>query len=677
MTSCFVPLRASTLTLVAAAVMSFLPAFSAQAGESMETLIPASGIEGVLLSPTGSWVAASATRGQLAGLLIQRVGQAEVHNVLTTRGGIRSVQWIGPNALIATLDTDTGRRRVIQRFEFAGGKVIQEQEVISAPGWLVGALPLVKDTVVWAFEGRQNTWLRRVQVQDLVAFVDADKTGRFATSIPGEKVASSLVHGREWVLDREGNARAYLLHRKDRIIFFAKKNAKSPFRKILEFEDWESERQIKPVAVAADGESLLVFAYAGHDTIGLHEFDVQSRRFGPALLIRPDADIKSALIDQLSGEVIAGVFELDGQESHQYLEGFQQKFLKDFKSRYAQDEIRVISGTLDRRLFVYRVAGPTNPGDFYLRDRGERKDVLIAQSGSLIDRGRLAPTESLVVESEDGTEIEAYLTMPSEGDPAARHPLIVMPHGGPIGVRDNRSYDPLVQYFASWGFAVLQPNYRGSGGYGREFERAGRKQWARGIEDDIDAAVEAVLARQSVDPERICIAGGSYGGFSALASVVRHRDRYRCAVSWNGVSDIPLVLDSSDIADSEKVAELFSEIAGDVEEERAKMVEASPVYHVDKIETPVFVLYGTEDRRVDPDHSHRVLLMMETLGKPFEVLEVDQMAHSPSRTEFVIVARSMRRFLTRYLNPGEAFVADPETTTENEAEFQPRYYMDR
>lgn len=107
------------------------------------------------------------------------------------------------------------------------------------------------------------------------------------------------------------------------------------------------------------------------------------------------------------------------------------------------------------------------------------------------------------------------------------------------------------------------------------------------------------------------------------------------------------------------------------------MLEASPAYHLDQVETPVFVIFGTEDRRVDPDHSHRVLLMLETLGKPVEVLEVEEMAHGYSRTELVIVARSMRRFLTRYLQPDSPYIADPETATESEAEFQPRYIIDR
>ncbi len=239
-------------------------------------------------------------------------------------------------------------------------------------------------------------------------------------------------------------------------------------------------------------------------------------------------------------------------------------------------------------------------------------------------------------------------------------PLVVMPHGGPIGVRDRKQYDPLVQYLVSWGFAVLQPNYRGSAGYGRKFRESAKKAWAKGIEDDIDAAVEYAMALPEIDAERVCMFGGSYGGFSAVASVVRHKDRYRCAISVNGVSDIPLLYDSSDMADSKRVMAFYEEFVGDLETERENLIAVSPAYHVAEIETPIFMIYGTADRRVDPDHSHRMLLMLETYGKEHDSMELEGMTHSPTRDEWVEIARAVRGYLTRYLLPSEEFRPDPE-----------------
>jgi dipeptidyl aminopeptidase/acylaminoacyl peptidase len=151
----------------------------------------------------------------------------------------------------------------------------------------------------------------------------------------------------------------------------------------------------------------------------------------------------------------------------------------------------------------------------------------------------------------------------------------------------------------------------------------------------------------------------SYGGFSALSSVVRHRKRYACAVSWNGVSDIPLLADSSDIADSKISLDFFEEYIGDLETERKKLIEASPVYHADQIETPVLFIYGTDDRRVDPDHSHRMMLMLELYGRVFESLEVRGMAHAYTRREGIIISRAMRRYISKYLDPSRRYRRDP------------------
>jgi dipeptidyl aminopeptidase/acylaminoacyl peptidase len=307
---------------------------------------------------------------------------------------------------------------------------------------------------------------------------------------------------------------------------------------------------------------------------------------------------------------------------------------------------------------VLWVSSPTNPGTYYFHDVNTGELNPIGDVAQGLDRSKLVDVETIEVESSDGTRVEAFLALPSDRKSSGA-PLIVMPHGGPIGVRDNKDYNPLVQYFASWGFAFLQVNYRGSSGYGRRFEEAGKKQWAQGIEDDIDAAVEYAIARPEIDGTRICIVGSSYGGFSALASVIRHKTRYRCAASVNGVTDVPFSFAGDNCADEEGCLDAFAEIVGDPDTERDKLMEISPAYHVEEIHTPVFVIYGTEDQRLDPDHSHRLLLMLETLGKEHESLEVKGAAHSLTKEEWELVSIELRRFLTRYLFPSIDFVGDP------------------
>ncbi len=147
---------------------------------------------------------------------------------------------------------------------------------------------------------------------------------------------------------------------------------------------------------------------------------------------------------------------------------------------------------------------------------------------------------------------------------------------------------------------------------------------------------------------------------------MRHRNRYRCAATLNGVSDIPLVFEESDCADSERCVERWKEAIGDPESERDRLVDVSPAYHVRDIATPVFVGYGTDDTRVDPDHSQRLILMLETLGMPHEALEIQGAVHAPTQREWVIYARALRRFLTKHLLPEQGFVDDPQPADDGE-----------
>ena len=142
---------------------------------------------------------------------------------------------------------------------------------------------------------------------------------------------------------------------------------------------------------------------------------------------------------------------------------------------------------------------------------------------------------------------------------------------------------------------------------------------------------------------------GSYGGFSALARVRRHPSRFRCAVTINGVSDIPHLGTSADFADAKNAAETFSELIGDLKTEREKLIEVSPAYHLAEIDTPILVVYGDKDRRVDPDNAHRLLLLLELYGKEHQGLLIPGASHSPTREQWIDTAPYLRAFLAKYL----------------------------
>jgi dipeptidyl aminopeptidase/acylaminoacyl peptidase len=650
--------------LLASLVLLLGASVSSLAGESAENLFANTGVSSVKISPDGRWIVARGSSGLRAGILVQRVGSANVEGVLATKGHVEAVSWVDQNTIIAELYSSFGRRFMAVRFEFTNGRVTQEESFIDAPGWLVDPRPLEPGEVIWAFNFKGRASLHRVRLAELEHFGEKKSSaGRIV--LPGERLADVAGWADIWVVGPDGDARVVRRFSDDEdedgesdgyTILFREEGARR-FREVDRYGAFDAANEIIPVAVSSDGKSMVVIAYNGANTLGVHLFRPDTGEFGETLFVRPGVDVKHVQLDPIWRRVFAAVYEVDGEERYHFLSDVGDRLLSGLGPAFEKETLRLVAISADLRLFAFRVSSSTNPGAFYVRDVARGETTLIAQEGSNIDRAALSPVTTFVVESADGTSVEAFLTLPrsKRGEPA---PLIVMPHGGPAGVRDTRSYDPFVQYFASWGFSVVQVNYRGSAGYGLDFSNSGKKQWATGIEDDIDAAVDHVTALPEVDGARICIVGASYGGFSALASVIRHKDRYSCAISWNGVTDIPLLYDSSDIADSKHSLEFYQEFVGDLEIDRESLLKASPAYHADQVETPVLFVFGSEDRRVDPDHSHRMMLMLDLYGKEFESLEVEGMAHGPSRREGIIIARAMRRFVSKYLEPTQTFQRD-------------------
>lgn len=630
------------------------------AGQSAEAFFPNDGVLQIRVSPSGDWIAAEARKGDESMVIVQRVGLPKLVSLVSAEW-IGRVVWDGPDSLIVESSTPSDIRTFHSfRLDLAGDEIVPSHRRISAGGELLDALPLMPGTVLWGFSGSARTGWTSAHLLTIEELVDYQKLHRWAgpTVDIGEKVAVVRGTSSHWIAQRDGTPRAALRHTEDFVALMLPAPMGVDLRTVHRFGRNEGEREVIPVGLTPDERRLLVLAYGGKNTLGLHEWDDRSNAVGREVFVHPDYDVTELLNDPLTGDLVAVAYEENGEVRYHYFDEYRDRYLGRLPAEWRRESIAVENGSADRQVLVLLDASATNPGDFYVRDRSG-KVVLVGRKGENVARDGLSPVESFRVKSTDGMEVEAFLTLPMSSTGTA--PLVVMPHGGPVGVRDSRTYDALNQYLASWGFAVLQVNYRGSSGRGLEFEVSARKQWARGIEDDIAAAVEHAMKQSAIDQDRLCIAGGSYGGFSALASVIRDRDRYRCAISINGVSDVLLQFDSSDSADDESASEWRTKYIGDPETERDELIGISPVYRVDQISVPTLVIQGAKDRRVDPDHAHRLALMFELYGKPYEMLEIEDAEHVPDRDQWIVIARTMRRFLTEHLTPDVPFERDPAT----------------
>jgi pimeloyl-ACP methyl ester carboxylesterase len=224
-----------------------------------------------------------------------------------------------------------------------------------------------------------------------------------------------------------------------------------------------------------------------------------------------------------------------------------------------------------------------------------------------------------MIEVEPGVEIEAFLTRPSK---VQHNVLLVMPHGGPIGVQEYNHFNPEVQYYVSRGFSVLRVNFRGSSGFGKTFQKSGVGQFGQQIEHDISAAVSKVTSRYKFD--KMCAIGASYGGYSSIMLAIKHPDSYDCVVAAYGIYDLPLLYNTSNtkISDEHRLA-----VTKTVGEYSTKLTAVSPVYLSEKINLPVLLIAGKADEISGFEQSHRMYYMLKRAGKPVETLFYKNTGH--------------------------------------------------
>lgn len=354
-------------------------------------------------------------------------------------------------------------------------------------------------------------------------------------------------------------------------------------------------------------------------------FDVRTQAM-KTLKSLEDADLTGARLDE-AGRLVAVELKRDRRD---YL--FESPALATHYralNRYYGDEanITVYDVSLDHQQVVFHVSGPRLPGQFvYYSLKTRRLDVLGDQYEHLVPE-RLARMETLSVTTRDGAKITAYLSHPP-GESRGR-PMVVTPHGGPE-VRDHYEWDRWTQALAAQGWLVLQPQFRGSGGYGKRFGDAGRKQWGGRMQEDVEDAVAHVLATGAADPKRLAIMGASYGGYAAMMGVVRQPNLYKCAVAISGDFDLIDSLAFSrreDGADSSSYAYWLASM-GDPKTDAALLKAHSPRQRVAEIAVPVMMVAGTEDTVVSPQQSRDMAKALKKAGKTYEHIELNGEGHT-------------------------------------------------
>lgn len=292
-------------------------------------------------------------------------------------------------------------------------------------------------------------------------------------------------------------------------------------------------------------------------------------------------------------------------------EGFAP-FYRGLKKAFEGYHIRFTSFTRDGQKGVLEVSGDRLPGDYFLVNLENKKVDFLLSSAEWLDPADLNSMRAEQFKSSDGLRISTYLTFPKGKE--KKLPMIVMPHGGPHA-RNFWGYNRDAQIFSQNGYLVLQVNFRGSSGFGNHFLDAGKNEWGGNIQRDIAEAVQWAVEKEYADPERVCIYGVSFGGYSALMNPIRYPDLYQCAAGYAGVYDLALLYKEGDVQRQERGIAFLSETVG---KDPEKMRENSPRYHAGELSLPLFIVHGEEDERAPVSHAEA---MLEELKKEHKAVD--------------------------------------------------------
>ncbi|HUE80486.1 MAG TPA: S9 family peptidase [Pyrinomonadaceae bacterium] len=359
-------------------------------------------------------------------------------------------------------------------------------------------------------------------------------------------------------------------------------------------------------------------------------------------------DFGGASFSEVTDELIATRYLDDKARIYWKDKGFEADY-KLLRQKLPNRELNFGSSTKNEQLFLISANSDTEPGESYLFDRKTKKLTLQYRIREKLVRDHLAPMKPVSYKSSDGLEIPAYLTLP-KGVAPKNLPVVIVPHGGPWG-RDTWGYDSMAQFLANRGYAVLQPNFRASTGFGKKFLVAGNKEWGQKMQDDVTWGAKYLISEGIADPKRIGIMGGSYGGYATLAGVAFTPDVYAAAVSIVGPSNLITLLDSIPPY-WEQIRKLFYERMGDptTPEGKAQLERQSPLNSADKIKTPLLVIQGANDPRVKKHESDQIVVALRDRKFPVEYLVAYDEGHGFARpVNNMAMFAASEKFLAKHL----------------------------
>lgn len=418
------------------------------------------------------------------------------------------------------------------------------------------------------------------------------------------------------------------------------KDAAGVWRQV-EDEPWSSKVTIR--GFADDPNILYVSGYGGYGTEGLYTLALDSGTIVETIFAHPQVDIDELVADPHTNEPVGVSYTVDRQQVAYFNKTWANVQAALDKALPATNNL-IVSNARDKDRYLVKAFSDKEPGTYYYFDAATNRLDLLAHAQPQIAATDAASVRPVQIPMRDGTTIPGYLTLPKGMKTGSNLPAVILPHGGPIA-RATANWEFLPQFLASHGYAVLEPNFRGSSGFGLKHLQAGLKQWGGQMQDDVTDATKWLVSEGIADRKRLCIVGMSYGGYSALMGAIKEPDLYQCAVSINGVTDVvALKKDDTQFIGGRNWAQRMGL-------EGVPDTDISPIYRADEIKAAILLIAAKDDTRVDYRLSKKMHETLSKQGKRSTFVELQSGGHNmDTGTSRLGLLQSLEPFLAKHLH---------------------------
>lgn len=446
-----------------------------------------------------------------------------------------------------------------------------------------------------------------------------------------------------WMTDNDGQLRIAITSDGVNTSLLYREKESDPFKPVLTTSFRET---LAPLFFSFDNQYIYASSNLGRDKQAIVKYDPATATELEILYQHPEVDVAD-LLRSKKRQIITGVMFITDKRHYHFFDEERKQLQKELQEKLPNVEVVVANMNRDEDKILVRTFSDKSRGAYYYYDLNTKDFKKLVEISPWLDEKHMADMQPIKYQSRDGLTINGYLTLPKGVEPK-NLPVVVNPHGGPWA-RDYWGFNPEVQFLANRGYAVLQMNFRGSTGYGREFWETSFKEWGKSMQDDITDGVNWLISEGIADPERIGIYGGSYGGYAVLAGLAFTPELYAAGVDYVGVSNIFTLLESLPPY-WELYRQMFYEMVGDPVKDKELLEAASPLFHADKIQAPLFVAQGANDPRVKKAESDQIVEALRARGIDVPYMVKDNEGHGfrneENRFDFY---GAMEKFLAEHL----------------------------